>query len=246
MPLDAGATWLFLLFALAAEVIGTVGGFGSSVFFVPMALLFFGGPVVLGLTSVLHVFSNLAKLGLFRAGIHRWLVLWMGIPAWVGVAIGAWAITQVSFRYSAWLLGGALLVLSSVLLVRPALRLPQRPVAAGTSGALAGFWAGFTGTGGAIRGLSMAAFDLPKAVFVATSAAIDLGVDGIRMGIYLSHGFLPPALYPWVPVLLVVSVAGTWLGRRVLKALPQATFRRLVLILLLLEGLWLLAREALG
>jgi uncharacterized protein len=32
---------LFFLIALLAEVVGTIGGFGSSVFFVPLAGLFF-------------------------------------------------------------------------------------------------------------------------------------------------------------------------------------------------------------
>jgi uncharacterized membrane protein YfcA len=41
--------WLFILLALLAEVIGTVGGFGSSVFFVPVANFFLDFQSVLGL-----------------------------------------------------------------------------------------------------------------------------------------------------------------------------------------------------
>ena len=57
--------FLFFLIALLSEIVGTIGGFGSSVFFVPLAGLFFDFHTVLALTSILHVFSNAAKLVLF-------------------------------------------------------------------------------------------------------------------------------------------------------------------------------------
>jgi uncharacterized protein len=231
---------LFLLLGIVCEVLGTVGGFGSSVFFVPMAQLFFDGTTVLGLTAVMHVFSNLSKIALFRGGIDWKLLLWIGLPGWVLVALGAWLVARVPFAYSNLLLGSFLIVFSILLLLRPRLKMPATWVAASTCGGLAGFWAGFTGTGGAIRGLGMAAFDLPKSVFVATSAAIDLGVDGIRAAIYLNDGFLQRENYWYIPLLLIISVLGTWLGKKVLHRMSQASFRVGVLVLLLIEGLWLL------
>jgi hypothetical protein len=53
------------LIAFFSEVVGTVAGFGSSVFFVPLAGLLLGFHEVLALTSILHVFSNAAKLVFF-------------------------------------------------------------------------------------------------------------------------------------------------------------------------------------
>ena len=60
---------VFLILALLAEIIGTVGGFGSSVFFVPLAAFYFDFQTVLGLTAVFHLSSNISKIGLFRKGI---------------------------------------------------------------------------------------------------------------------------------------------------------------------------------
>jgi uncharacterized protein len=59
----------------------------------------------------------------------------------------------------------------------------------------AGLLAGHIGTGGAIRGLVLAAFNLEKGVFVATSAAIDSGVDLSRMIIYLRNNYLTADFY---------------------------------------------------
>ena len=43
--------FLFFLIALLSEIVGTIGGFGSSVFFVPLAGLFFDFHTVLALTQ---------------------------------------------------------------------------------------------------------------------------------------------------------------------------------------------------
>ena len=60
---------------------------------------------------------------------------------------------------------------------KPLIKLSPNKLNAVSAGGIAGFLAGVIGTGGAIRGLALAAFDLEKGVFVATSAAIDSGVD---------------------------------------------------------------------
>ena len=63
--------YLFLLLALFAEIIGTVGGFGSSVFFVPVANFYFDFQTVLGMTALFHVASNLSKIAMFKKGIDK-------------------------------------------------------------------------------------------------------------------------------------------------------------------------------
>ena len=53
-------SYIFLVLAFIAEVLGTIGGFGSSVFFVPIANFYFSYESVLGLTAVYHLSSNLS------------------------------------------------------------------------------------------------------------------------------------------------------------------------------------------
>ncbi len=80
---------LFLLLALLAEIIGTISGFGSSILFVPIASVFLDFKLVLGITAVFHVFSNLAKIYFFHDGIDKKIVMKLGIPAVIFVTIGA-------------------------------------------------------------------------------------------------------------------------------------------------------------
>jgi uncharacterized membrane protein YfcA len=75
----------FFLTALLSEIVGTVAGFGSSVFFVPLAGFFFDFHQVPALTSILHVFSNTAKLVLFGEQVNAP----MTSPTLLGLATAA-------------------------------------------------------------------------------------------------------------------------------------------------------------
>ena len=46
---------LFIILALFAEILGTIGGFGSSSFFIPIATMFLDIHSVLGVTALFHV-----------------------------------------------------------------------------------------------------------------------------------------------------------------------------------------------
>ncbi|MDG2450373.1 MAG: sulfite exporter TauE/SafE family protein, partial [Saprospiraceae bacterium] len=71
---------VFLILTFVAEVLGTIGGFGSSVFFVPIANIYFDFHSVLGLTAIFHVASNLSKITLFRQGVNKSLIFYIGLP----------------------------------------------------------------------------------------------------------------------------------------------------------------------
>ena len=79
---------VFILLALITEIIGTVGGFGSSVFFVPLGNFYFDFQSVLGLTALFHLSSNLSKIFLFKKGLDKRLLLTIGIPSVLFVIVG--------------------------------------------------------------------------------------------------------------------------------------------------------------
>lgn len=236
---------VFVLLAIVAEVIGTVGGFGSSLFFVPLAGFFFDLKTVLGITALFHVFSNLAKLILFRGYINWRLWLLFGVPGVLFVLLGAWLSTVVSLQFGELLLAIFLILFSTLLLLYENWRISPTVLAGVSSGGVAGFLAGFIGTGGAVRGLALAAYNLEKNLFVATSAAIDMGVDVSRSVVYVSNGFVRKEYYYLIPILLGVSIAGSYIGKLLLKKIPQEMFRKVVLVLILLVGVVMLVRSTL-
>ncbi|MEP5132498.1 sulfite exporter TauE/SafE family protein, partial [Nonlabens ulvanivorans] len=163
---------VFLILALLAEVLGTIGGFGSSVFFVPVANFYFDFQSVLGITALFHLSSNVTKIAFFRKGLDKRLLLYLGIPAIIFVSIGAFLSKYVNPGMLGLILGVFLIVLSLVFLIFKKLVIEDGNKNAIAGGVLSGLSAGLLGTGGAIRGITMAAFKMDKATFIATSAAI--------------------------------------------------------------------------
>jgi uncharacterized membrane protein YfcA len=233
---------LFFILALLCEIIGTLSGFGSSVFFVPLAGLFYPHHEVLFITSFLHLFSNMFKLWFFRASIRWDLTLKFGIPAVLFTICGAWLSEYVDNRLAQLLLGIFLIFFSVFMMIFIQFRLRKDMTNVISTGSLSGFIAGIAGTGGAIRGLGLMAFDLEKNLFVGTSAAIDMGVDFSRFWIYIANGFYNSKVYILFPMLLAASWIGTYVGKRLLDRVTQANFRRIVLYLILGIGIYLMGR----
>ena len=238
--------FVFFGLLLVAEVLGTIGGFGSSMLVMPLAGWFLPFDQALGLTALFHVFSNGAKIFLFRNGVSRKLLLWLGIPAVLGVLIGARLTIFLDQQLLAGLMGGVLVVMGIGLLLNSAWKLKATTNNALTGGAISGLIAGLAGTGGAIRGITLAAFDLEKIAFVSTSAWIDMGVDLSRSAVYASQGFMTPAVLVYLPAMAVASITGSWIGKVALERIDQDNFRRIVLVLVVVMGLITLAQSLWG
>jgi uncharacterized membrane protein YfcA len=228
--------WLFLFLALLAEILGTIGGFGSSLFFVPLASFFFDFHAVLGITASFHVVSNITKIGFFRKGFDWKLILQMGIPAVAFVVAGAYLSKYISSRLFEILLAACLIGISMLLFVYRNVSVKPTMPNAISGGIFSGLIAGLLGTGGAIRGLVLSAYALPKDTFIATSAAIDLAVDASRTAVYYANGYIERNVLFLLPLLLLISIAGTYVGKRILSRISEQQFKLLVLSLVFLTG----------
>jgi hypothetical protein len=223
----------FIILSLVAEVLGTVGGFGSSVFFVPMANYFMDFQSVLGITALFHLSSNITKIGFFRKGFDKKLMFYLGIPAILFVAIGAFLSKYANPELLTLVLGVFLIAFALLFIINKNLKVGATNKNAIIGGSLSGLFAGLLGTGGAIRGATMSAFDLNKEKFIATSAIIDLGIDLSRSIVYTYNGYVHWDDMYLIPILVVVSIVGTFLGKKILDTITQAQFKRFVLFLLL-------------
>lgn len=230
--------WLFFALALVAEIIGTISGFGSSILFVPIAALFFDFHLVLGITAVFHVFSNITKIIFFHKGIDRTIVLKLGIPAVIFVVFGAMLTTLIPQKSIELLMNVMLIILAFYLVFNFTKKLQKTNRNLIVGGSISGFLAGLIGTGGAIRGLTLIAFNLEKNAFIATSAIIDLGVDASRAAIYIFNGYFLAEHLKFIPILIVVSILGTWIGKLILQQTSEIIFRYIVLAVIILTSIF--------
>ena len=230
--------YLFLFLAFIAEIIGTISGFGSSILFVPIASIFLPFKEVLGITAVFHVFSNLSKIALFRKGINKEIIFKLGIPAVIFVIIGALLTNYIPQKETELGMNIILVILAIYLIITSNKTVKQSNANLITGGVLSGFLAGLIGTGGAIRGITLAAFNLSKEVFIATSAVIDLGVDSSRAIIYIYNGYFLKEYIILIPFLIIISIAGSWIGKLILKKISDIIFKYLVLILIIATSIY--------
>lgn len=227
---------LFILLALIAEILGTVGGFGSSLFFVPIASFFLDFHSVLGITAIFHVSSNITKIAFFKKGFNQKLIIWVGIPAVIFVIVGAYLSKFLQTTFLEIILAFFLIITSLFFIIFKNVAVKATIKNSIFGGVFSGLIAGVVGTGGAIRGITLAAFNLNIETFIATSAIIDLGIDISRSIVYYTNGFVHTHDLYLIPLLLIASIAGTYIGKKVLTKISEDKFKSIVLTLIFITG----------
>lgn len=229
---------LFFILLFIAEIIGTISGFGSSILFIPLASLFFSFKSVLGITAVFHLFSNLSKIILFRKSFDWKIALKLGIPAIICCIIGALLTSVIPIKKIELTMNILMIVLAILLIVSYNIQLKKNNRNLITGGVISGFLAGLIGTGGAIRGLTLAAFNLEKNMLIGTSALIDFGVDASRAVIYISQGYFLKEFIIMLPVFAVVSFLGSYVGKLLVEKISQKAFKIILLTVVILASGW--------
>lgn len=234
---------LFIVLALIAEILGTVGGFGSSLFFVPIAAFFLDFHSVLGITALFHVSSNITKIAFFKKGFDKKLVVWVGIPALIFVTIGAYFSQYFQYAILEIALAIFLIITSVLFIIFKTITIKPTIKNSILGGVFSGAIAGLVGTGGAIRGITLTAFNLSIQTFIATSAIIDLGIDISRSVVYYLNGYIHKHDIYLIPLLLMASVLGTYIGKLILNHISKEKFKLLVLLLIFITGVLTLIKS---
>lgn len=230
--------------SIVAGAIAAVAGFGIGSVLTPVLSLRFDVRLAIAIVSLPHVAGTLVRFILVRAHIDRRVLLGFGIASAIGGLVGA-ALQAVVQSSVLAIVFGALLVfagLGSLTGFARRMRFGDRNLAL-VGGALSGLLGGLVGNQGGIRAAALLGFDVDKEAFVATATAVALVVDGARIPVYLlTQGSDLAAQGPLIAVLAIGAIVGTLAGGWTLRRLPEPIFRRVVGALLLLLGLYTLAR----
>lgn len=228
---------LFFISALVAEVIGTMAGFGSSTIFLPLALLFVDFKTAIILVAIFHLFGNLSRIIFFRQGFDKRIILQFGVPSVVLSLLGAFLIGVVPQPLLKLILGIFLIVTSVSFLAKPGLKFPATTATFIAGGSITGFITALVGTGGALRATLLQGFNIEKVKYIATAATIALATDVTRIPVYISQGFLTEQFYLYLPLLFSIALAGSFIGRKIVKKIDQEKFRKMVLVVIVLVSI---------
>lgn len=232
---------LFLIVSYLAAVVATIAGFGSSTLLIPVAIQFMDIKTAVFIVACFHFFNNVFKIRAFWGKADFRIFLLFGIPSIVFAFTGARLITVMPIDVIRVILAVFLIVFSIYSLVKPKFSLKKTETNAVLGGSFSGFLAGLIGMGGAIRSTFLVSFNLPKEIYVATSAMIAAVIDLTRIPTYLFTNVVQSNSY-WILLLLLIpcAYAGVKTGKVLLNKVNQQTFQRVVTAAILLAGIKLL------
>ncbi|SEO79199.1 hypothetical protein SAMN04490248_11285 [Salinihabitans flavidus] len=234
---------------LAGLVKGTVG------FAMPMIL-------ISGLSMVIPPHLALAGLILptvvsnwLQALRQGWRAAWDSarsfrmflVIAGVALAISAQFVTVLSQQAMMLAIGIPVAVFTLIQLfgVRLHLRARDRRIEAGVA-VISGAIGGIAGTWGPPVVLYLTALDTEKRMHLRVQGVI-YGLGGLALfAAHIGSGLLDSRTTPFSLLLVAPALAGMWLGGMFADRIPQATFRRLTLLVLVVAALNLIRRGIMG
>ncbi len=240
---------MFDLLVLAAAVvaggIASIAGFGIGSILTPLLATALGTKLAVALVSVPHLIATALRFALIREHLDRRVFLTFGITSGFGGLVGALLHIWLRSVVLSYVLG-ALLVFAGVTgITGIAARMRFGHTTGWIAGALSGIFGGLVGNQGGIRSAALLGFDVSKQSFVATATAIALLVDGFRMPVYAATQWHDVASAWKLGLIATVGVVfGTLAGQPVLRRIPATIFRRVVAMVILVLGVWMLVRPS--
>lgn len=227
-----------VIFTFIAAVVGTTTSFGTSTFMVPVLGFFYPIGVTLLFTGIVHWFGNIWKMFFFRSGKKWGLIFLFGIPGIIASYFGAKLVPGISEVLLSRLLGIFFMIYVIFLFKNQNWKIPASKPVAITGGVLSGFSSGIFGVGGAIRAAFLTAFNLKKEVFIFTAGAIGLFIDSGRVAKYFLDGItMENKMLIALAFAIPSSFLGGYVGKKISDKIPQAAFRNVIAVALLLMAI---------
>jgi uncharacterized protein len=234
---------LITVLTFIAAFVGSISGFGLSTIMLPVMVIFIPLPIALLFVGIIHFFSDLWKIILFKKGLRWRLLLTFGLPGILFSFIGAKIVLLTPQDILVKFLGVMLVVYVFLMFIRPKFKLPNNTLTSGVGGILSGLLAGIFGTGGVVRGAFLTAFYLPKEVYLFSSGAIGILIDSSRIITYINGGVKLPDFFLYGLIIYVpTSLLAAEVSKKFSTNIPQNKYRKVVLIFLFLIGVRLLTQ----
>lgn len=83
-------------------------------------------------------------------------------------------------------------------------------------------------------------------MYIATISAIAVIIDAARIPVYFSNNLLGPQYYYYIPVLIIIGIMGSYIGKRIVNITPQKFFKKIVLIAIAIASLLLIYQGLVG
>jgi uncharacterized protein len=237
---------VLLILAIAALIAGgiaSIAGFGIGSVMTPVLAMEHKATVAVAAVSIPHFVATAYRLWLVRAHVDLKLLKAFGVMSAVGGLAGAALGFFLGSRWLELVLAGLLLFVGLGGLLGYTKKLRFTGPAAWAAGVVSGFLGGLVGNQGGLRAGAMLGLGVSRDAFMATATATGLIVDAARMPVYFAlYGKELATVVPEILVMTAAVVAGTFLGIKVLRRIPEERFLSVVSVLLIALSIWLVAK----
>ncbi len=239
--------FLLALGAIAGGFVNGLAGFGTALF-----ALGFWLQIMPPVQAVLVVLSMSVLTGIQGAVYVRKSIRWprLGrflVPALFGIPIGTALVAWIEPGPLKVLIAGFMILYGLFFAFRrelPTLDGP-RPMIEGGIGFVGGVLGGLAGLSGALPTMWCAMRPWPKAEQRAVLQPYNIAVQAIAIVLFLFKGVFDRDTLIALAIVAPFSLVAAQMGLMVFKRLDDSQFRRLLIVLMLVSGALLMARELL-
>jgi uncharacterized membrane protein YfcA len=228
---DSGRYAAFVGAVFASSVLSSALGVGGYAL-LPLFVGIYGAKSGVAVITVYFLFQNFAKL--LMTWRHVDFALATRLVAWSlpGALLGGALLVVVPAHAFQRVLGAGVLAMVIVPRLRPRRPAPARPARAERAGfalfALAyGVASGALGSGNVLKGPFLTSLGVVKERYIGTYALTSCALNVPKLLVYRGSGVAPGAVLASAWPLLLVSLAGTYAGTRLLRHIPPAWFERI-------------------
>lgn len=230
---------LFYGIAFITSVLSASIGVGSFVL-IPLAAIVYGPKEAVGIITLYFLFQNVNKIVVFRDHID-WKIAWKMI-AWSipGAIIGAMALSFLSPVLFTKILALFIILylINDIFTLVPKKHYGMALIPG--FGLLYGFLSGLIGSGNLVKGPLFTSIGLLKERYIGTYAVTSFFVNVPKILVYVGAGVIVGSTFIEAVPFLLISIAGTFIGKRFVAHISNDVYYYLMNIIFALSAIALL------
>ena len=221
--------------AFVLAMVSAVAGFGGGVLLLPVFTALFGLRVAVPMLTLTQLTSNVSRVWLNRHEIRWRLVGWFAAGAVPLAVVGGLLLAHAPLTALKRGLGVFLIAVVLWRHLRPTPRRPSDPAFVAV-GAASGLGSALLGSVGPLTAPFFLAYGLTRAAYIGTEAASAVTMHLSKIAAYGAGDLLTRQVLLYGVALTPATLAGTWVGKRIVGRISDRVFVVLVELGLLAAG----------
>ena len=235
--------WIVLpVVALFAATLAAVTGFGGAAVLLPVLVAVFGVRAAIPVLTVAQLIGNGARVWLNRDELDWRVVGWFALGGVPMALLGGYLFAAAPLQPLTRLLGAFLLLIVIWRHVRPRQTKPFPTVAFAGIGAGSSLLSALLGSVGPLMAPFFLAYGLVKGAYIGTEALCTVVMHVTKLVAYDQASVLTAPEVADGLLLGPLMIAGSYLGKGIVKRLPRRVFVAIIEVVLIVAGLAFLLR----